>query len=390
MPYYPRSRSAYSYGRRRWRRTGWYRSYGRGRRGLRSSNYTSGRRRMTLRVPCEAQVQFTINAGDNWSTLGCIQPYMSFKSSSAGRGLGIAPLVLSPLYRQYCMLYDEVKVDSVNVNGSIIDGIGIGGTFSGLSFCSSWDRRIEPGEIIPTGKPGITPSTIQFGSESQSYLLTNNSRQLVHRWNRASDIQERTTFHDCSVASGVSGSYLAYYDEAFVPMDSSLNISSSCNIGYVPGLWMAFYSPLVDSSNARYVNVTFKVVYTVTFRNPKYGLSAEANAKGVEDIKVEPVKSEGFGVVTKSIKSADIVSASARLKAARDEFVSGGLSSSKVDSLYEDFKIVYEGLGEETFKEIFNEDFSQFVNKYKREEKDVGDLGDDDVLMGDLPEVKEA
>ena len=45
-------------------------------------------------------------------------------------------------------------------------------------------------------------------------------------------------------------------------------------------------------------------------------------------------------------------------------------------------------LSEETFKEIFNGDFSQFVDKYKREEKDVG--GDDDLIMGDLPEVKEA
>lgn len=218
MPYYPRSRFGYSYGRRRWRRSGWYRSYGRGRRGFRSSNYTSGRRRMTLRVPCEAQVQFTINAGDNWSTLGCIQPYLAFKNSASGRGLGIAPLVLSPLYRQYCLLYDEVKVDSVNVNGSVIDGIGIGGTFSGLSFCSSWDRHIQPGEILPGGKPGITPSTIQFGSEAQSFLLTNNSKQLVHRWNRASDIQERTTFHDCSVARFVDVFLGCYLTRSCLPV----------------------------------------------------------------------------------------------------------------------------------------------------------------------------
>lgn len=293
MPFYRRSRGYRSrigsrgYNRY-WRRTGWWRRSGR--------NNTSGRRRLTLRVPCEAQVQFAINAGEHWSTLGCIQPYLAFKNSAAGRGLGIAPLVFSPLYRRYTELYDEVKVDSVYVSGSVIDGIGIGGTFSGLSFCSAWDRKIQPGEVLPTGTPGITPSTIQFGSESQSFLLTNNSKQLVHRWNRASDLQERTTFHDCSVGSGGAGSYIAYFDEAFMPQTNANNSNLASNIGYVPGLWMAFYSPIVDSSNTRYVNVTFKVVWTVTFRNPKYGLSAESSsAKGEEEISAEPVKSEGAG-----------------------------------------------------------------------------------------------
>lgn len=304
MPsFYRRYLRRYGAGSRRWRRTGWWRRYSR----RSGRSYTSGRRRLTLRVPCEAQVQFTIAAGENWSTLGCIQPYMSFKPAANGRGLGIAALVGSPLYRRYTELYDEVKVDNVAVSGSIIDGIGIGGTFSGLSFCSSWDRHIQAGEIVPGGRPGITPRTIQFGSEAQSFLLTNNSRQLVHRWNRASDIQERTSFHDCSVGTAASGSQVQYYDEAFfVFNDAGTEAMTSANIGYVPGLWMAFYSPLVDNSNARYVNVTFKVVYTVTFRNPKYGLSAEAASKGVEgEERSEPVVEESEGGGGESLELDD-------------------------------------------------------------------------------------
>lgn len=298
MPRYRGYRSN-SYGRRYWRRTGWWRRYGR----RYGRNFTTGRRRLTLRVPCEAQVQFTIAAGENWSTLGCIQPFLAFKTTAAGRGLGIAPLVASPLYRRYTELYDEVKVDNVYVSGSIIDGIGIGGIFSGLSFCSAWDRHIESGEVAPGGKPGITPKTIQYGSEAQSFLLTNNSKQLVHRWNRASDIQEKTTFHDCSVGVAPSGAQVSFYDESFFVYNESGEVSLSSNIGYVPGLWMAFYSPLVNSENIRTVNVTFKVIYTVTFRNPKYGLSAETNAKGqvVEE-------------TLKKLDDDDVVELSKRLK----------------------------------------------------------------------------
>ena len=271
------------YGRRYWRRTGWWRSYGRGRRGYRSRNYTSGRRRVTLRVPVEAQVQFTIAAGANWSNLACVQPYLSYKSTSGSKNAGVATLVSSPLYRNYCTLYDQVKVDSVYVGGSVIEGIGIGGSYSSLSFASAWDRCIQPEEVIPGGTPGVTAQTIQYGSEAQTFLLTNNSKQLVHRWNRASDLQERTTFHDCSVRLAASTSQLQYVDDAFYPNNSTPTFIPHSTIGYVPGLWMAFYSPVVDNSNPRYVNVTFKVIWNVTFRNPKYGLAAEASAKAIED-----------------------------------------------------------------------------------------------------------
>lgn len=286
----PRVRSyRYPTWNRRWRRTGFWRSYGRGRRGYRSSSYTSGRRRMSLRVPVEAQAQFTIAPGSNWSNLLCIQPYLSYKSSAANKNAGVATLVSSPLYRNYTTLYDQVKIDSVYVSGSVIEGIGIGGAFNSLSFASAWDRDIQAKEVLVGGTPGVTAQTIQYGSEAQTFLLTNNSRQLVHRWNRASDIIERTTFHDCTFRVAPSESQYQYIDDGFAP--SSANVSGTANIGYVPGLWMAFYSPQTDVS-ARSVNVTFKVIWKVTFRNPKYGLAAEsAGAKAIEEsgLKAEDV-----------------------------------------------------------------------------------------------------
>lgn len=301
MPrYFSRSRYPSYYGRRSWRRTGWYRSYGRGRRGYRSNAFTSGRRRMTLRVPVEAQVQFVIPQGANWSNLCCIQPFLSYKSTAANKNAGVATLIQSPLYRNYTALYDQVKVDGVYVNGSIIDGIGIGGIFSSLSFASTWDRNIQFKEVMAGGAPGVTAQTIQYGSEAQTFLLTNNSRQLVHRWNRASDIIERTTFHDCSYHVGPADSQYQYIDDAFCPLSSAGTPTVNSNIGYVPGLWMAFYSPLVNSEAARNVNVTFKVIWTVTFRNPKYGLAAEAASKAIEEsgLKAEDVvvsESDGVG-----------------------------------------------------------------------------------------------
>lgn len=276
MPSYYRRYLASSRGNRRWRRTGWWRSFGRGRRGPRSA-YTSGRRRVTLRVPVEAQAQFTIEAGSNWSNLLCIQPFLSYKSTSANKNAGVASLVSSPLYRNYATLYDQVKIDSVYVSGSVIEGIGIGGSFDSLSFASAWDRNIQPVEVKVGGAPGITAQTIQYGSEAQTFLLTNNSKQLVHRWNRASDLLEKATFHDCSVALAPAASQYRYYDVAFFPLGTASE-NANGGLGYVPGLWMAFYSPQTVAS-PRTVNVTFKVIWNVTFRNPKYGLAAESVSK---------------------------------------------------------------------------------------------------------------
>lgn len=362
--YFRGYRSRFGYGRRgynrSWRRRGWYRST--------NSRSISGRKTVNVRVPVEVIFQFTIPTNGQWSQLACIHPYMDKMSTATMPSLGLGSAVATKLYQTYAEMYDQVKLNSMSIDIGLCDVVGAGagaGGFPAVNMYTGWDRCVNKTELISSN---YTVNQLKNGSEAQSYLITNNSRQVVRRWNRASDLQERTSFHDCTV-SVATGSGYNYADE-YCLYNDGLPF-------YCPGMYIAFFTPTVSTTGNRYINVSFKITYNFTFRNPKFGLSA-GNAKGVET----------FGDVTKSIKSSDIVSASGRLKAARDEFVAGGLSSSKVGELYEDFKIVYEGLGEETFKEIFNGDFSQFVDKYKREEKDVG--GDDDLIMGDLPEVKEA
>lgn len=370
MPgYFRRGRNPSNpYGRRYWRRTGWWRRFPRS---YRNSAFTSGRRRMSLRVPVEAQVQFTIPAGANWSGLACIQPYLMYKATSNARNAGVATLISSPLYRQYCGLYDQVKIDSVSVSGSVIDGIGIGGTFSSLSFASAWDRQVQPKEVTVGGEPGVTSTTIQYGSEAQTFLLTNNSRQLVHRWNRASDVIERSTFHDCTYRVGPADGNYAYIDDGFYPVTPT----TSVNIGYVPGLWMAFYSPLVDSEHARYVNVTFKVIWKVTFRNPKYGLAAEAASKGVGDISVEPVKVEGAGKsVAKTVSFdagavSDVLPAYSGLLGDVVDRLSANMHEEGVysDGEYdhdEDIQFGYEKLGDEVFHQLFKNVYDDDLKKF--------------------------
>lgn len=363
--YFRGYRSRTGYGRRgygrSWRRRGWYRS----------TNYrsVSGRKSVNVRVPVEVIFQFTIPQDGQWSQLACIYPYLDKMSTATMPSLGIGSAVNTKLYQTYAGMYDQVKLNSMSVDIGLCDVVGAGAGTSGfpaVNMYTGWDRCVNKTELISSS---YTPAKLKEGSEAQSYLITNNSRQVVRRWNRASDLQERTAFHDCTVSTATGSGY-NYADEVCLYSDSIPF--------YAPGLYIAFFTPAISTTGNRYINVSFKVTYNFTFRNPKYGLSA-TTSKGVD----------GFGGVTKSVSSSDIVSASARLKAARDAFVAGSLSSSKVESLYEDFKITYEGLGEDTFKEIFNDDFSQFVERYKREEKDVG--GDeDDVLMGDLPVVKEA
>jgi hypothetical protein len=251
MPYY----------RRRYRSRWPYRSW---RRGSVTRSSQAGRRTFNVSIPTSDAFQMTVGASNFWSNLVGISPYFTF----SGNGLSHAALTSSLLYKTYTKLYDEVKVNSVYVKISLMTNVGTGGLVPAVNLVSVWDRNVKRAEIID-GEGIPTTATIQTGSESQSTLIVNNSRAVVSRYNKASDLQERTTFHDCST--------VVYSSTGIVDQEWS----NKAPIGYCPGLMFALQTSTAPGAGSSYVfDVAVEVRWNVTFRNPKFGLSG-SSAKGI-------------------------------------------------------------------------------------------------------------
>lgn len=354
--YYRRGRSGYGYRgyNRSWRRRGW------SRRGGLSRSSTQGSRRFSVVVPTQAVFNFTVPAGSYWSDLHAVSPYSANPSSK----LVHASLVSSLLYRTYTRLYDQAKIDWVSVKISIMTLVGAGGVSPAVKVVTSWDRDIGFNEVTGSN-PSDYPTTdsIQSGSESQTSLIVNNSRAVINRFNAASDLQERTVFHDCSLVS-VGGSNSYYVDSQYYAQSSQ----ASKSVGYCPGLYMALNAATSPGEGSSFVfTCSLDVKWHVTFRNPKYGLSVGASKSAgdlIED--VVPVKSEGAGKSVAKKVSFDVGSVSDLLP------VYSGLVGDVVDRLSasihdegvysdgeysrdEDIEFSYKKLGDEKFHELFKD-----------------------------------
>lgn len=274
------------YYNRGWRRS-WYR------RGTsRSSKQGSGT--FTCRIPLEDVIQFKIPATTaggtqhQWSQLMCTCPYASYagvtQDAETAKFLTRGSLLDSYLYKTYTRIYDQVKINAVSVSIGLMEGVGNVGQLAALRLYTNWDRDLTFQEIHPGVLPS-TPEELATGSESQSYLIVNNSRQTFKRYIVARDVQERTTYHDCSYTSNVSGGGItvAYLgDDSWAPvmlsratggMDVSRGYGHSGACGFVPSLMMSLWSPATFETD-RVIACSLKVTYSVTFRMPKFGLSS--------------------------------------------------------------------------------------------------------------------
>lgn len=243
---------------RYWKR-GWFR------RGSVTRTQQSGRRYFNISFPIENIVALTVNANQAYSNVLRTVPWVSpigTADTDANRALNCCGLVGSVAYRRYCQLYDQVKINSVSFSVAIADTIGQGG-IPGLRIYTSWDRDFQSGEALMSADDLIN------GPEAQVVTFINNSRAKFARSNYASDLQERTTFIDST----------NNYSANVTWMNAQWGSGTARGCGYSPSMSMVCQTSNTTTSN-RTITVQIQARYNVTFRNPKFGLTAASNAKG--------------------------------------------------------------------------------------------------------------
>ena len=254
---YPRRR----YGRRysRYRRYGAYSRYRRRRSG--PSSTASSRGRIRVRVPVQQLVTLTVPAESVDSNVCTSGPYYQASNVLPRAAAGA---VAQRLYSAYVGLYDQVKCDGVVSNLSVVTPIGGAGGLNAIQVIMAYDRFGNQNEIV---NDAITTAQLFNFSSSVSRSAINNSVAKMSRSCWASDIQERTVFHD----STLSASNVAVWDRDFS--------SNAAKVGYFApltmiGVRLAAAAPESDTT----VQVLLEQVYYFTFRQPKYGGDPSATA----------------------------------------------------------------------------------------------------------------
>jgi len=271
------------YGRRysRYRRYGSYSRYRRRRYG--TSSTASNRGRIRVRVPVQKVISCPVASGEYDSKIITSHPwYQSSDADISANPYGVCAAVSSPLYRAYTGLYDQVKCDGVVSRISLVTAIGASG-LPAVQVVSAYDRLGNKNEVRNLVRLA-TGDLFDYSSASIVSAI-NNSVAKTSRSCWASDIQERTVFHDCDVGAGANS--------ATVDVDFNSNASK---VGYFSPLLLLGLRLAAAPQSDIVVQVLIEQTYYFTFRNPKYGGSSTSTVStrsaAVESVSGVPVMAQ--------------------------------------------------------------------------------------------------
>jgi len=281
---------SYRYRRRYGRRYSRYRRYSasysryRRRRSGTSSTATS-RGRIRVRVPVQQVLSISVPANSLDSEVVTSSPWV--RGAVSNQPHGCCSAVQTPLYNAYANLYDQVKCDGVVTRFSILTAIG-GTTMPAVQVVMAYDRYGNYNEALFDDAPLVGPTTAQLFNFSSASVVSaiNNSVAKTSRSCWASDIQERTTFHDCTVITGtasISPNYL-FCDRDF--------LSSPNKVGYFSPLTLIGLRLSAAPAEETTVSALIEQTYYFTFRNPKYGGSSSVSSASVRSIPVMATRSD--------------------------------------------------------------------------------------------------
>lgn len=199
----------------------------------------------------------------------CACPFMNYQTASSASG-GPQSLLGSEVYRRYCSLYEEVKCIGMKVRVAVMNVIG-GADVPSLEIITAFDRKVCRDDMV--NPP--TFEELKSYSSAKVYVATSNSMGKFSRSVYASDLMEKSVWHDCSLTASSS----AIQDNVWY--GTGLGVSPSVGF-FSPGMWIAFRSPTTTSQLT--VRFQLDISYYVSLRNPKFGsVPALTGAKSVEE-----------------------------------------------------------------------------------------------------------
>lgn len=262
------------YGRR-------YRRYYRRRFFGRGKNVASNSR-VNVVIPVDFTGQCRAAVGSNDTSTLSISPMATAAANINHVGPEFLPVSLGDLaiYQNYAQMYDEFKVNSVDVTATMLNIVGAGGVRD-VTVATCWDRKATILDIQQH-----YPNTAQVFTNPSAICKTfvNNERVTLTRRCYASDLLEKVSFVDTDYAqhpltiNGVTGNANQ--------IDAWFNANGNVQF-FAPCFYLACRLGVAAAGNPLdlYFRIEYKV--NVTFRNPKYGGAAQRGAAGGDQRSVE-------------------------------------------------------------------------------------------------------
>ena len=278
---------AYSYGRKYYKKKYGYKSYGRKKYYKKATLYkqmrslNSGTSSTLVQITRSGMTNFTFAASSNTSNVLVICPWgVPTPSASQVRW---SSAVSSPLYQTYEKIYDEVKLERMEV--SLAPATSLVSGSSTLMLYSAVDRKFLRSHDVQsvaqlTQASGVIVRNIQPAS-------TIPFKRVFY----AKDLQEKITYYDSTTIDPGYGRQLKAFD----------NIGAVTFSGFSPGV---SYGLLATAAPQSQDNIAFiiTVKYYLRFRNPKTEIS-------VDDVPVvsEQALSNGKAVLNSNPLHNDVV-----------------------------------------------------------------------------------
>ena len=277
----------YPYYRRRWGSSRFRKRYYK-------NGIVNSRSRVRVRIPKQALLTVQIPQNQTGATSVCIMPWCNTTSTTGanvainnanGQSFGFTD---TGLFQAYCGLFDEVKFDGMKVRGAVVDTIGAGGNYAGVTVASVIERACNKEDIPPN-----STNMNQWSSYSFRNVI-NNSVAKITRSVWATDLNERIQFVDTELIATGAGT----------PVLAPGNCIRPWRDGGVGSTWFkpAIYLTATPSAAAgalRTITFMVEVVGYFTFRCPKYTTSgsskqAEDFTKLLETTKDDQVDDQSF------------------------------------------------------------------------------------------------
>lgn len=273
-------------------------------------NLTS-RSRITVRIPVTKTVTLSVPASTKQSNVICFSPVFDYRAAEAyNAGTDTkyiwehfhldGGLMYHPLYTNYAALYDEMKIDRMTVRGVIQTPVGAGQDFESVSVFTAWSRNMDRTDFA-TEYPSIT--SMRNLSTYQQAIAVNNTVNKFMRSIGASDLLEKISFVDASPwpSSAQSPTQTISSDGATTHTAAANTLKPlaawSNSNGLSPKFAPCFFFGInagVISDQPRTAVCQVQIMYTVTFRTPKFGASASASRDSFQplDVRRQAVSSD--------------------------------------------------------------------------------------------------
>ena len=193
----------------------------------------SSRSRCTIKSRAQYSDAWTIKAGTTDTEVFVMSPWVVSNVHNVPRTYSAYRFstIEQPVVKNFCNLYDEMKVDGVMIKVTVTTPVGIGAGFDAMRVYTAWDRKGVPYDIRWNDKyPSLTD--IETMPSAATTMLSNNTVNTFYRYCKASDFFEKFCWMDATCSDQVLG----------IKHDSAWYADTSC---YLNEAWM--------TSNANFI-----------------------------------------------------------------------------------------------------------------------------------------